>query len=652
VARRLEVQIVGDASSLERAFDRANRSAQKFNRDMSKAGRGGLAASGLFKGLGRDMAFASTSFLSGAGLVAGLKAATEAASNLNEMVGQSQVVFGDAAAGVQAWSKTTTSAFGLSQRQALATADAFGALFAPIGIVGQQAAKQSERLTQLGADLASFYDTDVQSALDAIRSGIVGESEPLRRYGVQLSEARVQQEALAETGKRHASQLTLQEKALARINIILRDTVKAQGDAARSSGRFAEKLKVAQANVDNLSAALGEGLIPQLTSALGLFNASAGPLAGLINKTRQATEGQSAFSKALGVGKDLMLAWGPSFAAYAIYRRFTKPTREATASLDAFNASLHATQTLIQGIKPGNIMPGTEFQPGAAHPVNITAEQRNQFRDRRLQRMLDRVQDIKTLQGQIGRLKEIAATIKKWQAAADDVTRQQTLQDQWLQVQRQIADDQAQLAQNASDAADRAAEKRKKLLEKQRERETAREFGILGLGPTGDDPIPGMKALRRQLQRVAARLKGTELDTRGNRSLLARIRKALDFKSLEPEVRQKIRDLLDGIQDEFQKGADRLEVTRFRGVNAHQFMRSLGIDLSPAEQRRLFAQISGLSAGKGGPTVTGGAGAFALAGGTVINGPVTINGVQDAKGMEQAFAKRGKARPHQRRGAR
>src|SRR5947207_6563943 len=76
---KINVQILGDASSLEKSFKRANASAHRFERGMGKAGRGGLAASGAFKGLGRSVAFASTSFLGGVGIVAALKSSVGAA---------------------------------------------------------------------------------------------------------------------------------------------------------------------------------------------------------------------------------------------------------------------------------------------------------------------------------------------------------------------------------------------------------------------------------------------------------------------------------------------------------------------------------------------------------------------------------------------
>src|SRR5207344_405676 len=127
-----------------------------------------------------------------------MKTLINAASDLNEEMSKNRVVFGKNAAAIQKWSKTTANSLGISRRLALQTASSFGGLFQTLGVAGDEAAGTSQRLTTLGADLASFFNTDVQSALDAIRSGLVGESEPLRRYNVQLSETRVAAEAMAE----------------------------------------------------------------------------------------------------------------------------------------------------------------------------------------------------------------------------------------------------------------------------------------------------------------------------------------------------------------------------------------------------------------------------------------------------------------------
>src|SRR4029077_8890366 len=125
-----------------------------------------------------------------------VRSSVEAASNLEEQLSKSDIVFGGSAKGVEEWSKTLVNSFGLAEEQALQTASSFGALLRPLGITGKEAARQSEQLTQLGSDLAAFYNTDVQSALDALQSGLTGQVRPLRAYGVMLSATRVNQEAL------------------------------------------------------------------------------------------------------------------------------------------------------------------------------------------------------------------------------------------------------------------------------------------------------------------------------------------------------------------------------------------------------------------------------------------------------------------------
>src|SRR5690242_20077386 len=66
--RKVFVEIIGDASSLERAFTKSGKQANKFEKEAGRAGRGVVAVSGLFNGLGRSVAFASGAFLGGAGI--------------------------------------------------------------------------------------------------------------------------------------------------------------------------------------------------------------------------------------------------------------------------------------------------------------------------------------------------------------------------------------------------------------------------------------------------------------------------------------------------------------------------------------------------------------------------------------------------------
>ena len=404
MARKISVEIVGDSRSFEKALARSDKAARKFQGTtdkMNRRGRAGIGVGGL---------------LGGIGVTAAIKTTISNASDLEEQISKTNVVFEDSAAGVQEWAKTTTNAFGVSRRQALATASGFGALFAPLGIVGEESARQSQRLTELGADLASFYNTDVTAALDAIRSGVVGEAEPLRRYGVQLNETRVQTQAMADTGKKNAKSLTIQEKAVARIKIIYKDTLKPQGDFARTQESLANQSRIAAANIDDLSTELGTGLVPVLADALkktralvGWFDRLPGGKSG-IDITKDIFEGGIGdFGRRKQKSGDILDFFG-------IDKTFGGPQfgKKAAKEIDKVRKDV-AKQ---------------------AKKKPITTDMRNQWFDARIQRQLDRVQDL-SLRKQLARLKEIAAAIRSRLAATKDITRRLTLEDQLLGVTRE-----------------------------------------------------------------------------------------------------------------------------------------------------------------------------------------------------------------------
>jgi hypothetical protein len=731
---------------LARSIATTTKEAKEFSRSgrgVDRFGRGALAGSGLLGGAGRAAGFASTSFLGGLGLTAGALAATKAsvsaASDLNEQLSKSRVVFGQAGRSVEAWSKTTTEAFGTSQREAIATASSFGALFRPIGLTGQEAAKQAEGLTKLGADLASFYNTDVASALDAIRSGIVGESEPLRNYGVQLSETRVQQEALKETGKEHVSQLTNQEKTLARIKIIFQDTKKAQGDYARTSGGLANQTRTLKANIDDLSASFGKLLIPVLTDATGklneFFKAAKGDPGG-------GGGGSGDFARGVGTLADAFKKLGPAVGPATRYteslftrlpviaqgigavrllgtvtKRFSGDAKDAALQTKLFRSELDrlipaaakAKKPLVDLRTAGGIVI-TDFRT----PEEV-AVQRSVWFDDAISRMLDRSQDIPTLKGQIAKLREIAALIQKRIAATNDVTRTLKLGDDLVSVQRQIRADQATIAANAVQAAEDAKQKRQQavqsmldalsfgvdkaavtatlqddlaalerlrdgvrkalrvqgdtldlqrqlldvnqriaaVVQQQAERRAAaaaaRQFRALGLGPGGEDLIPGIGNLRKRLQSIRKSISGTSLDTHAIQQTIRHIGQVLSgaFGAVGDQVRSKIDEIFKSWADELKSGRDTL-ATKFRPVDANKFIANLGLGLTPEQVKRLRAGIVTLGPGATGPTHH--TGAFAAAGSTTIHIEHFHSSASNAKQLEEALAKRARARPHTRRG--
>ncbi len=262
MARKLIVEIVGDSRSYERALGRSAKATNTFGKNLERTVRGGAVATVGFRGLGRSVAFASAAFLGGAGLTKAITSSISEASDLNEEINKAKVVFDQSAATIIAWSKTTATSFGISQKAALGAAGGFGAMLETAGLTSDQAAVFSRRLVELGSDIASFNNISVDEALLKLKSGLAGEAEPLRTVGVLLSEARVKQEAYRLGLAKAGATLTEQQKVQARYSLILKDTSRQQGDFSRTSGGLANQQRILAAQVTNLQAKLGAELLP------------------------------------------------------------------------------------------------------------------------------------------------------------------------------------------------------------------------------------------------------------------------------------------------------------------------------------------------------------------------------------------------------
>jgi len=196
-----------------------------------------------------------------------------AASNLNETVNKSQVVFGRAADAVLKFGDTAATAMGQSKQQAIEAAASFGNLFLSAGLNQQAAANMSTGLVQLASDLASFNNIDPTLALEKLRSGLVGEVEPLRTLGVLLSEQAVSEKAVQLGLAKTTDNVSQAAKVQARYALILEQTKTAQGDFAATSTGLANATRILNASWADIEAQIGQAFLPAvagLTSALAV----------------------------------------------------------------------------------------------------------------------------------------------------------------------------------------------------------------------------------------------------------------------------------------------------------------------------------------------------------------------------------------------
>lgn len=191
-----------------------------------------------------------------------LKDAVSQASDLNESASKVGVVFGSMSGEVQAFAKDAATSMGISQQQALEATGTFGNLAVSLGLSQKQSADMSTSFVKLAGDLASFNNVDPQQALEALRSGLTGETEPLKQFGVNLNQAAIQQEAVRLGLAKGTGQLTASAQAQAAYSLIMQQTTTAQGDFARTSAGLANQTRIMAAQFTDVKANIGGAFLP------------------------------------------------------------------------------------------------------------------------------------------------------------------------------------------------------------------------------------------------------------------------------------------------------------------------------------------------------------------------------------------------------
>lgn len=266
----IKVHIYGD-------YD--DREINKAIRDLNGLKTQATTAQNKFGAMSRGMKLAGVAIAAAAagaavGVTRFAAQSVGAASDLDESLSKTRTVFGDASDAVEKFAQDAATNLGLSEQAALEATSTFGNLFTAMGINTGKASSLSQEIVQLAADLASFNNIEVEEAIIALRSGLVGETEPLRRLGVNLSAARINAEALSSGLAETKGQIDAAAKAQAAFNLIMDDTATAQGDFARTSDGLANTTRTLKAAVDDAKASIGVGLVDAM---LALADSAGGP---------------------------------------------------------------------------------------------------------------------------------------------------------------------------------------------------------------------------------------------------------------------------------------------------------------------------------------------------------------------------------------
>lgn len=219
-----------------------------------------------------------------AGFVKLGKSALDAASKLQEVENVVNVAFGGATEEVEKFAKNAINQFGLSEYAAKNMASTFMAIGTSMGINEKAARTMSIQLSGLAADLASFYNTDVEDAYNALQSVYTGMVRPMRTYGVNLTMATLQEYALSQGITKSVSAMNQAELATLRYNYVLQATTVAQNDFIRTQTSWHNSLVTIKNQLNNLAVVMGTILM----KALGPVVAMLGQVVAYAVKAAQA----------------------------------------------------------------------------------------------------------------------------------------------------------------------------------------------------------------------------------------------------------------------------------------------------------------------------------------------------------------------------
>lgn len=369
-SERLTLLITADVKGAVKGFEKVGKSADReLNRAQDK----------LDKTAARLTKMGATALAAGGIMAAALASTIGPASDLNEAINVSQLVFGEASEAMEDWAATAAKSIGQSKRAALEGAAAIGGLLLNVGFLKDEVGPLSQDLVVLASDMASAFNTDPAQALEALRSGLSGQSEPLRKYNIFLSEAALKLKAVEIGLGDGTAKLSENEKAQARLAIITEQTAIITGDFAATSEGAANAQRVLAAQFEDTKAAIGQAVLPlfekllaNLNKLFGAFNSLSPEAKELIGKlvlmstafaalgggmllvAGQAIKMRKTFKDLSPVMKKSTLAAGGFFAAFvigtAVFDAFQDGARKAEERILAMAIALDAANTPIEGI--------------------------------------------------------------------------------------------------------------------------------------------------------------------------------------------------------------------------------------------------------------------------------------------------------------
>lgn len=302
--------LVLDSNKWDKAIDRAKKDAKSFEGAILRNER-------------RVKQFGLALGVAGAAITAMNVKLVQLAAGAEESENLFEVSMGKMADSAREWSVELSRSLGLNQFEIRKSVGVLNVMLREMGIAEDAAYDMSKSLVQLSQDMASFFNISSEEAFMKIRSGITGETEPLKRLGIIVNEITVKNFALTKGIIKQGEVLTEQQKIMARYGVITAATTKAQGDLARTINSTTNQARIFTSRVTELGISLGQHLLPATNAVLQILNKIVEILQILADRFPNATAGVIGFSAAMGIlmtvaGGILLILPGLAKAAIAM----------------------------------------------------------------------------------------------------------------------------------------------------------------------------------------------------------------------------------------------------------------------------------------------------------------------------------------------
>lgn len=325
----LQVLITANTNELRKEIGNANKSISGLQKSANKSSGGVMSAFSKLK----------TGIIAlGIGKV--IKDSISVGMDAIESDSLFETSLGNKADAVRSWSDEVSNALGLNAVELRKNTGVIYNMTSSMGVAGESALTMSKGVSLLAEDMASFYNLDSAEAFNKLRAGITGETEPLKQLGILVDDNTIKQVAYSEGIATVGSELTQQQKVMARYVAIMKQTGNAQGDLARTINSPANQLRQLKQQVTQLGLAFSNFLMPIVSAVLPYISAFARVVTQAVN----------------GLASLLGLSGGGSGGATKETEKVSENVGSISDGMDSANKSAKKLKSTLAGFDEMNVL--------------------------------------------------------------------------------------------------------------------------------------------------------------------------------------------------------------------------------------------------------------------------------------------------------